>query len=265
MGEVQAASKPSVPEFTVQYNEQFYNIPDKESIDTYTGKTVIIPGYSAINRTIDIIIKNPHSSSELYYNVRYKGHYGTSEADDAWQEIFPRSDIGGDVRGGFPAQSGSEYTTLSFILGEELHDYIGSPIGGSRGLLAGVNYFYGMVIDIQVEATAVTVKEEWHSFFATTFYYRFVDELSGWSGTKTVSIPEYKYEASNQSEPTPNPTYTSDQPSQTEQPPQTEMIVAGFSLLEFSLVIILCTTLPVLVIALIYTRKTSRHKQETQT
>ena len=66
MGEVQVASKPSVPEFTVQYNEQFYNIPDKESIDTYTGKTVIIPGYSAINRTIDIIIKNPHSSSELY-------------------------------------------------------------------------------------------------------------------------------------------------------------------------------------------------------
>ena len=82
---------------------------------------------------------------------------------------------------------------------------------------------------------------------------------SGWSSTQTVTIPAYTDEAPNQNEPTPNPTYTPDQL------PQTEITIAGFSLLEFSLVIILCTTLPVLIIALIYTRKTARHKQTAQT
>ncbi|MDR2720613.1 MAG: hypothetical protein LBC03_07420, partial [Nitrososphaerota archaeon] len=154
-----------------------------------------------------------------------------------------------------------EYTILSFPNGA-LPDYIGDRVG-AIGNIGGI-IAYGAKIDFQVETMTVTLTEVWNPMIPTISYHR-VDGISGWSGTRTLTIPAHNNEAPNQTEPTPSPTSTSDQPSQTDQPPQPEMTIAGFSLLEISLLIILCTTLPVLIIALIYTRKTVRHKQKTQT
>ncbi|MCL1977624.1 MAG: hypothetical protein FWG55_05955 [Candidatus Bathyarchaeota archaeon] len=243
MDEVEATSKPSVPDFTVRYNEYPYDIPDTQYVDTYTGETITIPGYHLVNRTIEIVIKNPRGSSDLCYNVRYKGHYGTS--DDAWQEIFLRSEIDCGLKGGFPAQPGSEYTILSFPNGE-LPRYIGEGMRGD-GRISGIDVPAGAKMDFQVEAMAVGIK---HVYSPITYDVLLAAERSGWSGTKTLTIPAYNNEAPNQTNPTPTPTHVSDQTDS-----QTETAIAGFSLLEFSLVIILCTTLPVLIIALIYTRR----------
>ena len=88
-----------------------------------------------------------------------------------------------------------------------------------------------------------------------------VIERSDWSSVKQFTIPSSL----------PSPTVTlppvnSEGNSQPQSPDNSDALtseqiqVGGFSLLEFSLMIILCTTLPVLIIALIYTRKTARHK-----
>jgi hypothetical protein len=78
--------KPSVPEFTVKYVDNSYDVPPTYDIDQYTGKQVIIKeGHHVDNRMIEVTIKNqPFTSYEdasgndiaLYYNFRYKGLHG---------------------------------------------------------------------------------------------------------------------------------------------------------------------------------------------
>jgi len=260
--QVQAASKkPAIPEFTVKYAEYPFTMPDVEYVDPYTGETWINKGYQGVMPTLELVIKNPRGYSDICYNVRYKGHYETSDTGEAWHEVFPHSEIGGGLDGGFPAQSGLEYTTILF--NSSIY-----PSCISNGYVGTRQYpsvpVPGGTIDIQVEAMVFTLKEDWNPILGFSNFY-IVDERSGWSSTKTLTRPTSNNEVPNQNKPTPNPTYASDQPPQTDQSSQPEMSIAGFSLLEFSLVIILCTTLPVLIVALIYTRKTARHKQTTQT
>ena len=78
-------SKPSVPEFTLKYVDNSYKVPPEYSIDPFTGKTVRTKaGYTFKNEFIEVWIKNPattslddetSSSHDLYYNVRFKGHF----------------------------------------------------------------------------------------------------------------------------------------------------------------------------------------------
>ncbi|MDR0471148.1 MAG: hypothetical protein LBH79_05435 [Nitrososphaerota archaeon] len=241
MGEVQAQSsskKLVVPDFTVKYLEYPYDVPAVEYVDTYTGETQTIPGYHVVNRTIEITIKNQRGYSDLRYNVRYKGHYETSNADAVWRELFPSPAVGTVPSASLPCQSDSEYTVLSFYYWE-----FGIPATGGA-------------VDIQVEAIAGTIKSNVVSLMPDVSFY-FVDELSGWSSTKILTIPAYTNEAPNQNDSAPNPTYGSEQTGS-----QTSTTIVGFTLIELSLVIILCTTLPVLTIALVHEkRKNTRHKQ----
>ena len=243
LDEVQAqliSNKLAVPEFTVRYCEYPFDVPAVEIINSYTGETWTIPDHSAVNRTIEIRIKNPRGYSDICYNVRYKGHYGTS--DESWTEIFPRAIIGGGLQGGgFPMQSNSEYTTLSFPHGA-CPPYIGEGIGYSGGL----PFFSDSILDLQVEAIAFTIKESWPIVSPVPLQYYSVEEISGWSNTKSVTIPAFNLEAPNQIDPTPSPTYTIDQP------PQTEVTVAEFNFAESGLVVGLCVVIVVLSIALVY-------------
>jgi len=83
---------------------------------------------------------------------------------------------------------------------------------------------------------------------------------SGWSNTKTVNFGQGLTDGTQN-----QPNHTPSRTSTDQTGPQPELTIIQLPLTEFILVIILCTTLPVLIIALIYTRKTSRHKQDTQT
>jgi len=234
IGEVQAASKPSVPQFTVKFVDSSHDVESYTSttIDEFTGKETIIthPSHHVDQRTIEVTIKNqpftPYidASGEkcgLYYRVEFKGHFS-----DNWRPFVDSHIVG------YYYQSDSAYTVLTYTA------------------FSSVSQFEaGAKLDFRVRAAiAFTGDNLW----------------SDWSKVQTLTIPAYNNEAPNQNEPTPSPTYTPDQPPQTDQSSQPELTIAGFSLVEFGLVLA-CAVVVVLSIALIYTRKTVRHKQTTQT
>jgi hypothetical protein len=79
------------PEFSLQYTDASYDVPvtPSSTIDPFTGKTIDTStgGYHVTNRTVVLLIKNPSinsGASSVYFNVRYKGHYGTD-----WTPLFP--------------------------------------------------------------------------------------------------------------------------------------------------------------------------------
>ena len=93
-GIVQAELSP--PEFTVRLVAHPYDVPPTTTttIDQYTGKEIVTttPGYHVENKSIEITVTNqpfiPYTDAEghlinLYYNVRFKGHFG--EESDWWQ------------------------------------------------------------------------------------------------------------------------------------------------------------------------------------
>ena len=96
---VQAASKPSVPQFTVKFVDSYYDIPPSTTttIDTYTGQeiTLNIPG-NIVHSHIEVTIKNqpftPTKDSNgrtqvLKYRVESKGHFG--EDWTLWSQADP--------------------------------------------------------------------------------------------------------------------------------------------------------------------------------
>jgi hypothetical protein len=225
IGEVQAVSKPSVPQFTVKVVDSSHDTEPYTvtTIDEYTGKetTITHPSYHVDQRSIEFTIKNqpftPYTNEygndcRLYYHIEAKGHFG---GEWVWFAGYPVSVY----------QSDSAYTTLSVVS----------------------QYEAGSQLDFRVQAVILYELSE--------------NSESEWSKIQTLTIPAYNNEAPNQNEPTPNPTYTSDQ-NET----QTDLMTIQLPLIGFLLVLILCPVIiVVLIIALIYTRKTSRHKQTAQT
>ncbi len=145
----QSTSKPSAPEFTVQYGDHPYDVPTTYTTDIYTGETITHQGYRVQNRTIDLIIKNqPFSEygdgsgnvTGLYYNVRVKGHFG---GDSDWK-YYPEYKS-------FPASSGS-YTTISFSINGYAGDSSNTIYAPAEGKL-----------DFQVQALVGYYFTEWVS------------------------------------------------------------------------------------------------------
>ena len=96
-------SSPSVPEFTLKYVDYSYDVPPTYGIDQFSGEQIVTKeGYHVDERTIEFTIKNqaftPHEDADgnniiLYYNIRFKGPYGTE-----WLDYPDRS----HTWGGFP-------------------------------------------------------------------------------------------------------------------------------------------------------------------
>jgi hypothetical protein len=163
--------RPSIPEFTVQFVDNSYNVPATATSTTnpYTGKTTTTttPAYHVENQTIEITIKNqpytPYTNEYgvealFYYNVRTKGHY-----EENWTDLYNSED-------GYAPQSNSTYTILS---------------------ISANNYPSGGQVDFQVQAMIGAVHPSFNgtpSIF--TRIYPFVGQTSAWSSTQTVTIPE---------------------------------------------------------------------------
>ena len=174
---------PSVPEFTVQFVDNSYNVPATTTSTTnpYTGKTTTTttPAYRVENQTIEITIKNqpytPYTNEYgvealFYYNIRTKGHY-----EENWTDLY-------DSGEGYAPQSNSTYTILS---------------------ISANNYPSGGQVDFQVQAMIEAVHPDFNgtpSIF--TRIYPFVGQISAWSSTQTVTIPE----TSTSTSPSPTPT-----------------------------------------------------------
>lgn len=171
--ECSSIPEPSVPEFTVTYEDHTYYVPPTYGVDQYTGKNVTIQGdYFADNKSIILRIENQKFTSSvngtsyyLFYNVRVKGHFG-----EDWTELYS-----GDLPDNLLNESTSSHTTLSIPTGR---------------------YPYGAQIDVQVKAyighySQVYVPPQ-GSFWATKpggyITELAIDGTSGWSGTQTLTL-----------------------------------------------------------------------------
>jgi len=169
-------AKPTVPDFTVNIvSHPYYESPIYE-IDPYTGENVTIQsGYHVENKSIEITIINqpfaPYNDTEgnlvnLFYNVRFKGHFG-EEWD--WEELYPYKPVRNGISGTYhqnPPQSSSEYTVISFP----------------------VEYPDGALVDFQVQKLEgfYTI---WSPFPGTNIKtWKFTGELSDFSEIQTLTI-----------------------------------------------------------------------------
>jgi hypothetical protein len=215
----QTIPKPSIPEFTLKLVSHPYDVAPETTIDPYTGKTVITQhGYHVENKTVEITIKNQvlpklSDSNYLYYNVSYKGQYGTE-----WK-YFGYSQYEPIIR-----QSNSDYTIINF---ENL------PVEGQ--------------MDFRVQAQIGYYSEIFYPMqFMDTHFYTFIGEVSGWSNTQTITIPEI------------NPTVTpTDTPYPTGNTPTDNSITLPITTL--AIIILIAVLVPSLASIMLY-RKRQRGK-----
>jgi len=179
--DVQAVTKPSVPQFTVKLIDNSYNIPPSTTTTTnpYTGEKTTIdkPGYCAKNMTLEIAVKNqPWSPSvndkeyKLYYKVQYKGHFADEEK---WRNYGRDFGLTEHI-----AQSSGQYTVIS-------------------GYMQSFNSFTaGSQLDFRVQAVIGHTVIHYHDYgydnlFAPPYSTEFViDTSSDWSKIQTITIPD---------------------------------------------------------------------------
>ncbi|MDR2708053.1 MAG: hypothetical protein LBB87_04850 [Nitrososphaerota archaeon] len=189
--DAQTASKPSVPQFTVQLVDYSYDVPPSttSTIDQYTGEktTTTTPGYHVENKTIEITIKNqpftPYASTNgityyLYYTVQSKGRFG-----EDWQNWGSTVQIKNPYGGVF--YPSPEYSQ-------------GSIVSGSAN-----GYTNGAQVDFRVEAIVGHYVPDSPDHMFPQYWFE-TDVSSGWSSVQTVTIDRDSFYHS-----TPNPTTSS--------------------------------------------------------
>jgi hypothetical protein len=194
----QTISKPSVPEFTIRFVDNSYDVPPRYDYDSYTGKDVLVEsGYHVQNKTIELVINNRGFSSyydtdgnrlSLYYLVQTKGHFG-----DSWWYINdgyygPDNPFIGGV-----SELAEKVTELTFGL-----------VGNNSTLrLHNLDISEGGEADFRVQAfLGYYFRTVTMTMLGESYQYNFIGQYSGWSPTQTIAIPE----TSTLTSPTPNPT-----------------------------------------------------------
>ena len=165
--------KPSIPEFTLKYVDNSYDVPSitTTTTDPYTGEQIVNtePGYHVQDKKIEVTIKNqeftPYSIDgqriSLFYYVSRKGHY----AED-WS-YYPPNTHNRYYTANHIFQSKSEYTVVQ----------LNAPPEGE--------------VDFRVQAQIgyYTSTEDYIGVPGAPFTtYTFNGEVSGWSETQTLTI-----------------------------------------------------------------------------
>jgi hypothetical protein len=183
----QLIPKPSVPEFTVKFADNSYDVSSTYGVDPYTGKEVITQaGYHVQNRTIEVAIKNqpftPYEDANgnsigLYYSVRVKGYFGDSWGYPNFGYYYVEGDAEANYVG---ADIGSNYTVITYGL-------VGN--NGTQGYLC-LDISAGGQADFQVRAF-IGYDTRTTSMTPLGESYRdvFTGETSDWSSTQTLTIP----------------------------------------------------------------------------
>jgi hypothetical protein len=200
---------PSVPEFTLNVVANPIYVPPTTTIDPYTGNVTTQAGYYVQNTSIVItIINQPYSYSyngttyNLYYNVRFKGHFGQD-----WTELYP---VTNEVQG---ASFGNSLYVYSTSPSESNSDYIvlSYPVG-ANAIYPFTQLLPDSQVDFQVEAIVGDVSQVFipdiydnMPISAGTFVQVIdFDISSDWSNTQTITIPASSTTTSTS--PTPTPT-----------------------------------------------------------
>ena len=165
-----AQISPSVPEFTLKFDNESYDVP----------QTNTTQGYHVEKEFIDVIInnKNPYSFYavvneslvKLYYNIRAKDH------SQDWANAIVSPNL---------APSNSNYTTVKFGLGSV------NPDPGGYSIWIG-NITTGSEVDFQVQGidgfyTKLT-QENPPCWRIPQFSVFNETGRSGWSNTQTINI-----------------------------------------------------------------------------
>lgn len=175
--------KTSVPEFSLGYVDNSYDVPPEYAKDPYTGKSIIAQeGYHVRNRSIEITIKNQaftpyqnengHTGS-LFYFVRTKGHF------EEWPPYEPQTIITSysEYPDGFVYVQNSDYTVTT-------HRVEDIAAGGE--------------VDVQIKAVVgyrVVIEDQWvpgiprGDFTTPPHHSEFtVFQESDWSNTQTITV-----------------------------------------------------------------------------
>ena len=230
-----AQTMPKPPEqFTLKFVDNSYDVPSTttSTTDPYTGKTITttIPGYHVEDKSIQITITNqpfiPYSDAEghlisLYYNVRFKGHFGEN-----WETPFYKTIRNGEY--GFTKQhpqSDSQFTVISVPSKFQAAD----------------------VVDFQVQ-TMQGYHTPWEPILVAVMgTSQFSGKVSDWSSTQTITIPGNSVAGGPLATFGPNPTVqTTPAPTlTTTQNPSSNLSDSTILILGVFLVIILALVLPV--------------------
>jgi len=147
-----AITTPSVPEFTVKLS---------------------------VNNTIELKIENQPFDNDNIYNYSFVYNVRIRTSEENWTDLY-------DAEDGYPPQSNSDYTVLSYVLGESAYyppaDYPLSP-----SMKVGILPTSGQV-DFQVEA--MIGHRDRGVYSNGMMPYVFKGEKSGWSNTQTLAISD---------------------------------------------------------------------------
>lgn len=186
-----AQTKPAVPEFTLKYVDNSYDVPPTYSIDPYTGQNITIQaGYRVQNKSIEVIIRNQpftvyNSPLTLFYNIGCKGHFA-----EYWSYL-------NFSLGHFTVASNSLKVDGSLVSPNAEFTVVTYALGGNNGT---DQYSFwlrdsseGGQVDFQVQALMgyyTTHESTPVPGFRQGYYQVFTGDGSGWSETQTITIPE---------------------------------------------------------------------------
>jgi hypothetical protein len=232
----QATPNPPVPNFSIDFVEHSYVVPENISIDPYTGEKSTIPTHNVTTLTLTVTVTN--SPSATAYLLGVKGHYTSN-----W--FYPMVDdpMYGNINITAFASSDAQTTiTLSgydsgqILLGYSDHWSITVPSGGK--------------LDFRLEAINGHVGSR---MFGGTAYF---GESSDWSSIQTVSFP-----ANVPLESTPTPSIANPDFSQapTDMPTQSgsNSDVSQLNWVQVATLVLVGVTAVLLVFVVFYLRKRS--------
>lgn len=216
----QSLPKPSVPEFTAEFIPNYINTT---TTDPYTGtNTTTTQNLSTIKLTItnQQYSYSNGSTFGIYYNVRVKGHFGTS-----WSELYPTTQLlPSSVNVSQLNPNNYQNYEEPFIWGENsVYSYqfvFQSNSTYTIVSLSASDYSSNGQIDIQVEAM-LGVNSSYYlpsnSPYTFGSYYPAIAYVSssGWSNTQTMDLANDSVSILPSSNPTITPS-TSPTPSASE-------------------------------------------------
>jgi hypothetical protein len=247
-----AEAKPSIPEITVTYTDNSYDVPSSTSVDSFSGEIIKHPGYHVLNGSLEVSIKNQQYNSyydsnghsiKMYYHIRMKDHSATE-----WHYTTdPTSEY-------FSARDG-EYTTMYYPVTDNgvgyTYDGFRTPSGKAD---FEVEAFIGYATKVITNPNDIVLRPD-------DYHYDFFGETSGWSSTQTVTIGKstvtprptnYQFQA------TPNPTEaaTQTQVPQVTNDQSTTQTVSNLGVsLEQVVIAVMAAVIAALAAALVLTRR----------
>jgi hypothetical protein len=206
-----AVTKPAIPEITVTYTDNSYDVPSSTSVDSFSGEITQHPGYHVHNGSVQISIKNQQYNSyydsnghliKLYYHIRMKDHAATEwhYTDDPTTKYFSAHD--------------TEYTSWYYPVTNNRIGYTWDGITTQSGMADfEVEAFIGYSTKVITNPNDIVLRPD-------DYHYDFTGEISGWSSTQTITIGS----SITQSTPTASPNQPTLNPTTTVSPTQTPTV-----------------------------------------